>query len=54
MQLYSRTKLAIILGIKYGLIEREIKPNGDNIFALSVHPGAVRPPPPSILSFPPP
>ena len=40
-ELYSRTKLAIILGVKYGLVERVIKPNGDNIYALSVHPGAV-------------
>ncbi|PYH81337.1 short-chain dehydrogenase [Aspergillus uvarum CBS 121591] len=40
-QLYGRTKLAIILGVKYGLRDRVIKPNGDNIYALSVHPGAV-------------
>ncbi|KAL4983313.1 hypothetical protein BDW68DRAFT_194536 [Aspergillus falconensis] len=40
-QLYARTKLALILGAKYGLIERVIKPNGDNIYALCVHPGAV-------------
>lgn len=40
-QLYGRTKLAIILGIKYGVLDRVIKPNGDNIYALSVHPGAV-------------
>ncbi|OJJ98956.1 hypothetical protein ASPACDRAFT_30324 [Aspergillus aculeatus ATCC 16872] len=40
-QLYGRTKLAIILGVKYGLLDRVIKPNGDNIYALSVHPGAV-------------
>ncbi len=42
LELYGRTKLAIILGVKYGLVERVIKPNGDNIYALSVHPGAVR------------
>ncbi|PYH49357.1 short chain dehydrogenase/reductase family protein [Aspergillus saccharolyticus JOP 1030-1] len=40
-QLYGRTKLAIILGVKYGLLDRVIKPNNDNIYALSVHPGAV-------------
>ena len=41
LELYGRTKLAIILGVKYGLLDRVIKPNGDNIYALSVHPGAV-------------
>ncbi|KAL6231633.1 hypothetical protein BDW75DRAFT_219644 [Aspergillus navahoensis] len=41
LELYGRTKLAIILGVKYGLLEKVIKPNGDNIYALSVHPGAV-------------
>jgi NAD(P)-dependent dehydrogenase (short-subunit alcohol dehydrogenase family) len=40
-QLYGRTKLAIILGVKYGFLDRVIKPNGDNIYVLSVHPGAV-------------
>lgn len=40
-ELYARTKLAIILGIKYGFIDRVIKPRQDNIFALSVHPGTV-------------
>ncbi|CAG7949053.1 unnamed protein product [Penicillium nalgiovense] len=40
-ELYGRSKLAIILGVKYGLLERVIKPNKDNIYALSVHPGAV-------------
>jgi NAD(P)-dependent dehydrogenase (short-subunit alcohol dehydrogenase family) len=40
-ELYGRTKLAGILGIKYGIFERVIKPNNDNIYALSVHPGAV-------------
>ncbi|KAI9932568.1 hypothetical protein AWENTII_005131 [Aspergillus wentii] len=40
-QLYGRSKLAIILGVKYGLVDRVIKPNKDNIYALSVHPGAV-------------
>ncbi|KAH7063728.1 dehydrogenase with different specificitie [Macrophomina phaseolina] len=40
-QLYGRAKLAVILGVKYGLLERVIKPNHDNIYALSVHPGAV-------------
>ncbi|BCR98418.1 short chain dehydrogenase/reductase family protein [Aspergillus luchuensis] len=41
LELYGRTKLAIILGVKYGLLDRVIKPNNDNIYALSVHPGAV-------------
>ncbi|KAL4908615.1 hypothetical protein BDW74DRAFT_166219 [Aspergillus multicolor] len=40
-QFYSRTKLAMILGVKYGLLERVIKPNDDKIYALSVHPGTV-------------
>jgi len=41
LELYGRTKLAIILGVKYGLLDRVIKPNNDNIYVLSVHPGAV-------------
>jgi hypothetical protein len=41
LQLYCRTKLAIILGVKYRLLERVIRPNNDNIYALSVHPGTV-------------
>ncbi|CAG8078318.1 unnamed protein product [Penicillium nalgiovense] len=41
LQLYCRTKLAISLGVKYGLLERVIRPNNDNIYTLSVHPGAV-------------
>ena len=40
-RLYARTKLALILFVKYGLVERVIKPNSDSIYALSVHPGAV-------------
>jgi len=40
-RLYGRTKLAMILFAKYGLRDRVIKPNGDNVYALSVHPGAV-------------
>ena len=40
-ELYGRTKLAIILGVKYGLVQRVIRPNGDNVYALSVHPGTV-------------
>jgi len=40
-RLYARTKLALILLVKFGLVEKVIKPDGDNIFALSVHPGAV-------------
>ncbi|CAJ2510863.1 Uu.00g064880.m01.CDS01 [Anthostomella pinea] len=41
LEVYGRTKLAIILGVKYGLVDRVIKPNGDNVYVLSVHPGAV-------------
>jgi NAD(P)-dependent dehydrogenase (short-subunit alcohol dehydrogenase family) len=40
-ELYARSKLAMILGVKYGLVKKVIKPNGDNIYALSVHPGTV-------------
>lgn len=40
-ELYGRTKLAIILGVKYGIVKRVIEKNGDHIYALSVHPGAV-------------
>ncbi|KAL2138501.1 hypothetical protein VTI28DRAFT_6651 [Corynascus sepedonium] len=39
---YGRTKLAMILFAKYGLAERVIKENKDDILAVSVHPGAVR------------
>ena len=38
LELYGRTKLAIILGVKYGFRDRVIKPNRDNVYALSVHP----------------
>lgn len=40
-QLYGRSKLAMILLTKYGLAGKVIKENGDRIYALSVHPGAV-------------
>lgn len=43
MALYARSKLCMILGVKYGLFEKVIKPNKDNIYALAVHPGTVRP-----------
>lgn len=43
-QLYGRSKLAMILGVKYGLLERVMKPNADNIYAIAVHPGAVSEP----------
>ncbi|KAI0067347.1 NAD-binding protein [Artomyces pyxidatus] len=39
--LYGRSKLANLLWVKYGLVERVIRPNGDRMFALAVHPGAV-------------
>ncbi|KAH0024973.1 NAD(P)-binding protein, partial [Aureobasidium melanogenum] len=40
LEVYGRAKLATILGMKYGLLDRVIKPNNDNIFVLCVHPGA--------------
>jgi NAD(P)-dependent dehydrogenase (short-subunit alcohol dehydrogenase family) len=40
-ELYGRTKLAMILFAKYGLAGKVIKENQDNIYAMSVHPGAV-------------
>jgi NAD(P)-dependent dehydrogenase (short-subunit alcohol dehydrogenase family) len=41
VEFYGRSKLAMILGAKYGLYERVIKPNKDNIYVVCVHPGAV-------------
>lgn len=41
LEVYGRAKLAIILAVKYGIYDRVIKKNGDHIYALSVHPGAV-------------
>jgi len=41
VRLYGRSKLAMILGVKYGLANGVIEKNNDNIYALSVHPGAV-------------
>jgi len=38
---YARSKLAIILGNKFGLVGKVIQPNGDNIFAVTLHPGMV-------------
>jgi NAD(P)-dependent dehydrogenase (short-subunit alcohol dehydrogenase family) len=40
--LYGRTKLALILLAKYGLAGKVIKDNNDRIYAISVHPRAVR------------
>lgn len=40
-ELYARTKLAMILLAKFGLAGKVIKDNNDQIYALSVHPGAV-------------
>ncbi|KAL2020591.1 hypothetical protein VTK56DRAFT_8179 [Thermocarpiscus australiensis] len=40
-ELYARSKLAMILAAKYGLAGKVIKENGDDIYAVSVHPGAV-------------
>jgi hypothetical protein len=41
-ELYARTKLAIILSVEFGLVQKVIKPHHDNVYALNVHPGAVR------------
>ncbi|KAI0781467.1 hypothetical protein BD413DRAFT_489575 [Trametes elegans] len=38
---YARSKLANILFTRYGLVERVFVPNGDRVFALATHPGAV-------------
>lgn len=40
-ELYARSKLAMILGVKYGIYEKVIKPNHDNAYAIAVHPGTV-------------
>jgi NAD(P)-dependent dehydrogenase (short-subunit alcohol dehydrogenase family) len=40
IELYGRTKLCFILGMSY-LAEKIIKPHSQNVYALSVHPGAV-------------
>ena len=40
-QYYNRSKLAIILYIK-AFVKHVIEPSGDKIYALSVHPGAVK------------
>jgi len=41
MQLYGRTKLAMILGSKFGILEQVIKKNGDDVYVIAVHPGIV-------------
>lgn len=41
-QLYGRSKLALILFIRFGLVKTIIGPCSDPILALSVHPGTVR------------
>ncbi|KAG8406132.1 hypothetical protein J3458_021459 [Metarhizium acridum] len=41
VELYGRSKLALILFVRFGLLERVIKPAKDSIYALAVHPGAV-------------
>lgn len=41
VELYARSKLALILLVRFGLLERVIKPTSDSIYALAVHPGAV-------------
>lgn len=40
-QLYARSKLALMLFIRFGLVDKVIKPCSDSIYALSVHPGTV-------------
>lgn len=44
LELYGRSKMAMICGTK-GLYEKVIKPNGDNVYVLAVHPGAYPSPP---------
>lgn len=39
--LYARSKLANILFVKYGLVERVLRPTGSPIIAIATHPGAV-------------
>jgi len=39
--LYARSKLANLLFVKYGLLERVLDPARDRILALATHPGAV-------------
>ncbi|KAH9935511.1 uncharacterized protein B0H18DRAFT_1082270 [Fomitopsis serialis] len=39
--LYARSKLANILFVKYGLVERVLRPTGSRIVAIATHPGAV-------------
>ncbi|OAA53151.1 short chain dehydrogenase/reductase family protein [Cordyceps fumosorosea ARSEF 2679] len=39
--LYGRSKLAQILFLRFGLVERVIKPTSDSIYPLAVHPGTV-------------
>ena len=39
--LYGRSKLANLLFIKYGLVDRALRPSGARIHALATHPGAV-------------
>ncbi|BDD60434.1 hypothetical protein MAP00_005562 [Monascus purpureus] len=41
IQLYARSKLAMILGVRYGIHKKIIKANKDNIYVIAVHPGAV-------------
>ncbi|KZT11007.1 NAD-binding protein [Laetiporus sulphureus 93-53] len=41
VQLYARSKLANILFVKFGIIERVLGPASDRILALATHPGAV-------------
>jgi hypothetical protein len=42
LEYYRHVKLAIILGVKYRLLEKVIRPNlNPNIYALSVNTGAV-------------
>lgn len=41
VELYGRSKLALNLFIRFGLLGRVIKPTSDSIYALAVHPGAV-------------
>ena len=42
--LYARSKLANILFVKYGLVDRVLRPTRSRIIAIATHPGAVHTP----------
>lgn len=40
-RLYGHTKFATDLYAKFGLRDHVVKPNGDNVYALAIHPRAM-------------